>query len=75
MRYWEKLQWSCAIWVRILKDFERQNYYGDISHPTQTRLKQALSACRSETGLSAQPGSGQQTPTAFSSGGINRDGI
>jgi hypothetical protein len=48
MRYWERLQWNCAIWVRILKDFERQNYSGDISHPTQTRLDQASKACRSE---------------------------
>ena len=48
MRYWERLQWNCAIWVRILKDFERQNYSGDVSHPTQTRLEQASRACHSE---------------------------
>lgn len=48
MRYWEKLQWNCTIWVRILEEFERQNYSGDSNHPTQTRLKQASRACRSE---------------------------
>ena len=25
MRYWQRLQWNCAIWVRILQLFERQN--------------------------------------------------
>jgi hypothetical protein len=68
MRYWERLKWNCAIWVRILKDFERQNYSGDTSHPTQTRLKEALGACRSETELSAQPGSIRQALDAFRSG-------
>ena len=48
MRYWERLEWNCVIWVRILKDFERQNYSGDVSHPTQTRLEQALKACPPE---------------------------
>lgn len=48
MRYWKRLHWNCAIWVRILEDFERQNYSGDTSHPTGTRLQQALRACRSE---------------------------
>ena len=48
MKYWEKLQWNCTIWVRILADFERQNYAGDSSHPTETRLKQASGACRSD---------------------------
>jgi predicted Zn-dependent protease len=62
MRYWQRLQWNCAIWVRILQDFERQNYAGDISHPTQSRLQQALNACRSESELSAQPGSARQAP-------------
>jgi predicted Zn-dependent protease len=49
MRYWERLQWNCAIWVSILKDFERENYSGDSTHPTQSRLQQALGACRSDT--------------------------
>jgi len=50
MKYWEKLDWDCAVWVRILKDFERQNYSGDSLHPTETRLKQAVRACRPEAG-------------------------
>lgn len=49
MSFWERLRWDCTIWVQILKDFERQNYRGDIFHPTQTRLKQASRECRSET--------------------------
>lgn len=48
MQYWKRLQWDCTIWVRILEDFERQNYSGDKSHPTHTRLKQASAACRSD---------------------------
>ena len=48
MQYWQNLQWDCTIWVQILQDFERQNYSGDNSHPTQTRLKQASAACRPE---------------------------
>jgi predicted Zn-dependent protease len=48
IEYWKKLQWDCTIWVRILEDFERQNYSGDKNHPTQLRLKQASAACRSE---------------------------
>ena len=45
MKYWEKLGWDCAIWLRILKEFERQNYTGDIHHPTDARLTQAARAC------------------------------
>jgi predicted Zn-dependent protease len=45
MRYWEKLQWNCTIWVGILQNFERQNYSGDSNHPTRTRLEQASRAC------------------------------
>ena len=48
IEYWKTLQWDCTIWVRILEDFERQNYSGDKNHPTQLRLKQASAACRSE---------------------------
>ena len=48
IQYWKSLQWDCSIWVRILEDFERQNYPGDKNHPTQTRLKQASAACRSK---------------------------
>ncbi len=45
MKYWGKLHWDCRIWVRILKGFQKQNYVGDTLHPTDERLKQALSAC------------------------------
>jgi predicted Zn-dependent protease len=45
MKYWAKLNWDCRIWVRILKEFQRQNYAGDASHPTDERLKQAIAAC------------------------------
>jgi hypothetical protein len=48
IQYWKSLQWDCSIWVRILEDFERQNYPGDKNHPTHTRLKQAAAACRSK---------------------------
>ena len=47
MQYWRSLQWDCGIWVRILEDFQRQNYSGDKNHPTHTRLEQAVAACRS----------------------------
>jgi predicted Zn-dependent protease len=47
MQYWKNLQWDCTIWVRILEDFQRQNYSGDKNHPTHTRLHQASAACRS----------------------------
>jgi predicted Zn-dependent protease len=46
MQYWKSLQWDCTIWVRILQDFQRQNYSGDKNHPTHTRLHQASAACR-----------------------------
>jgi predicted Zn-dependent protease len=48
MQYWKSLQWDCTIWVQILQNFERQNYAGDKSHPTHTRLEQASAACRPE---------------------------
>jgi hypothetical protein len=47
IQFWKNLQWDCTIWVRILEDFERQDYPGDKSHPTHMRLKQATAACRS----------------------------
>jgi len=43
--YWEKLGWDCRIWVRILQNFENQNYAGDVFHPTDQRLQQAQRAC------------------------------
>jgi predicted Zn-dependent protease len=43
--YWKKIGWDCRIWVAILEDLQRQNYPGDIFHPTDTRLQQAEHAC------------------------------
>jgi predicted Zn-dependent protease len=43
--YWNKLGWNCQIWVRILKNFQKQNYSGDRFHPTDRRLQQAQNAC------------------------------
>jgi predicted Zn-dependent protease len=45
LRYWEKLGWDCRIWVRILQNFEKQNYAGDVFHPTGERLQQARHLC------------------------------
>lgn len=45
IKYWAKLNWNCRIWVKILEGFEKQNYAGDLSHPTGERLKQASEAC------------------------------
>jgi predicted Zn-dependent protease len=43
--YWNKLGWDCRIWVRILEDFQKQNYTGGRFHPTDRRLQQAQSVC------------------------------
>ena len=43
--YWTKLGWDCRIWVRILENFQKQNYIGDRFHPTDKRLQQAQSVC------------------------------
>jgi predicted Zn-dependent protease len=48
LQYWEKLGWDCRIWVAILKNFEAQNYAGDIHHPTDKRLQQAETVCRAD---------------------------
>ena len=45
MEYWSKLHWDCRIWVRILEGFREQNYSGDVFHPTDERLQQALQVC------------------------------
>jgi len=31
--------------VRILENFQKQQYWGDIYHPTDRRLQQALDVC------------------------------
>mgnify|MGYP003575482957 FL=1 len=43
--YWNKLGWDCRIWVRILENFQKQNYIGDRFHPTHERLQQAQNVC------------------------------
>jgi predicted Zn-dependent protease len=45
MSYWQKLGWDCRMWVRILQNFEKQNYAGDVFHPTDKRLQQARDLC------------------------------
>jgi predicted Zn-dependent protease len=45
MSYWAKLGWECAIWVGILREFQRQDYAGDVYHPTDRRLQQASVGC------------------------------
>ena len=49
MKYWSRLHWDCRIWVRILQGFREQNYSGDVLHPTDKRLKQAIGACLPES--------------------------
>lgn len=48
LAYWQKLGWDCRIWVRILQDFEKNKYAGDVFHPTDVRLQQAQRVCPSE---------------------------
>jgi predicted Zn-dependent protease len=43
--YWSKVGWDCRIWVDILENFQKQNYTGDMYHPTDKRLQQARRAC------------------------------
>lgn len=45
MEYWKNLNWDCRIWVDILRRFQSKNYSGDANHPTEERLRQAVSAC------------------------------
>jgi predicted Zn-dependent protease len=57
MKYWKKLEWDCRIWVRILEDFKKQNYSGDIFHPTDERLRQASRVCLDESSAERRPAS------------------
>jgi hypothetical protein len=45
MKYWSALGWDCRIWVSLLEAFVTLEYTGDIHHPTDRRLAQALGAC------------------------------
>ena len=48
LAYWNKLDWDCHTWVRILKNFQELNYTGDVFHPTDRRLQQAQRLCPSK---------------------------
>ena len=48
LQYWTRLGWDCRIWVRILQNFEKQNYLGDAVHPTVERLRRAKAVCRAD---------------------------
>ena len=48
LQYWTRLGWDCRIWVRILQNFEKQNYLGDALHPTDERLRRAKEVCRTD---------------------------
>jgi hypothetical protein len=45
MAYWARLRWDCRIWVEILEKYSQLKYRGDVFHPTEQRLRQALAAC------------------------------
>lgn len=45
MKYWSALGWDCRIWIDLLEAFVALKYAGDIHHPTDQRLDQALRAC------------------------------
>lgn len=63
LKYWQKLEWDCRIWVRILEEFKKQNYFGDIFHPTNDRLEQAVRVCRTESVKPAHDTEPQQLTT------------
>ena len=43
--YWRQLGWDCRIWVAIFKSFLDEGYMGDVHHPTEERLSEALRSC------------------------------
>lgn len=45
MEYWHRLGWPCSHWVKLFLDFTAQGYQGDIDHPTEERLQQAMQIC------------------------------
>ena len=63
LKYWQKLEWDCRIWVRILEEFKKQNYFGDIFHPTNDRLEQAVRVCRTESDKPAHDSEPQRLTT------------
>jgi len=66
MDYWSRLHWDCRIWVDILEGFRKANYAGDIFHPTDERLKQALGVCpqahAKAEAPAARPSTGPMSP-------------
>ncbi|HZD40746.1 MAG TPA: hypothetical protein VE131_08505, partial [Terriglobales bacterium] len=49
MEYWRKLGWNCSHWVRLFLDFTAQGYRGDVDHPTEQRLAQAIQFCSEQS--------------------------
>jgi predicted Zn-dependent protease len=45
LTYWAQLGWDCGIWVDILRAFQKAQYAGDVHHPTDRRLQQAMASC------------------------------
>ena len=45
MEYWHKLGWHCGHWVGLFLNFVAQGYKGDVDHPTEERLDQAIEIC------------------------------
>jgi predicted Zn-dependent protease len=43
--YSRQLGWDCRIWVAIFKSFLDEGYMGDVHHPTEERLIEALRSC------------------------------
>ena len=66
MEYWKDLNWDCRIWVDILQRFQNKNYSGDANHPTEERLKQAVSACPAAQRTAAANVKADQKSTAKS---------
>jgi hypothetical protein len=49
IEYWKKIGWDCGIWVKLFRDFLDQGYVGDLDHPTNERLSQAIRICGSNS--------------------------
>jgi predicted Zn-dependent protease len=49
IEYWKKIGWDCGIWIKLFRDFLDQGYVGDLDHPTNERLSQAIRICESES--------------------------
>lgn len=47
IEYWQKIGWDCRIWMKLFRGFLDQGYIGDLDHPTEKRLNQAIRMCDS----------------------------